>query len=329
MSGGDIFLASARAAIFCACIIFLFAASATLIILKPDLLSTKGQMTRWHAPDTLSIPTTKEGSLVLYGRELVKHTSLYLGPKGKVKRTTNGMNCQNCHLEGGTKFFGNNFSAVASTYPKFRERSGMVESIEKKVNDCIERSLNGTAIESESREMQAFVAYIKWVGRDVEKDSIPEGAGTWPISYLDRAADTAKGELVYRKYCERCHGKDATGQLAASRLEWKYPPLCGENSFNIGAGLLRLSKMAGYVKMNMPNDMATFDKPLLTDEEAWDVSAYITSLPRPSKDISKDWPDISKKPPDHPFGPFTDRFSETEHKYGPFKSMRSLSKRSK
>jgi thiosulfate dehydrogenase len=35
-------------------------------------------------------------------------------------------------------------------------------------------------------------------------------------------------------------------------------------------------------------------------------------------DISGDWPDISKKPVDHPFGPFIDGFSEQQHKYGPF-----------
>jgi len=82
--------------------------------------------------------------------------------------------------------------------------------------------------------------------------------------------------------------------------------------------LYRISRLAGYVKANMPNDESTFDQPVLTDEESWDVAAYIISMPRPQKDISKDWPDISKKPFDHPFGPFTDSFSEAQHKYGPF-----------
>jgi thiosulfate dehydrogenase len=34
--------------------------------------------------------------------------------------------------------------------------------------------------------------------------------------------------------------------------------------------------------------------------------------------IAKDWPDASKKPFDHPFGPFADGFSAEQHKYGPF-----------
>ena len=67
---------------------------------------------------------------------------------------------------------------------------------------------------------------------------------------------------------------------------------------------------------------ATFERPLLTDEQAWDVAAYVNSMSRPGKDLSMDWPDISKKPIDHPFGPFLDEFSEDQHKFGPFKPIK-------
>jgi len=66
---------------------------------------------------------------------------------------------------------------------------------------------------------------------------------------------------------------------------------------------------------------ATWDAPQLTDEETWDVAAYVNSMPRPTKDLSSDWPDISKKPIDHPFGPYADQFDATQHKYGPFKPI--------
>ena len=56
----------------------------------------------------------------------------------------------------------------------------------------------------------------------------------------------------------------------------------------------------------------------MTDVDSWDVAAFINSQPRPTKDISNDWPDISKKPMDHPFGPYSDGFSEQQHKFGPF-----------
>ncbi|HAS58435.1 MAG TPA: cytochrome C, partial [Algoriphagus sp.] len=54
---------------------------------------------------------------------------------------------------------------------------------------------------------------------------------------------------------------------------------------------------------------------------AWDVAAYVNSMERPSKDLSQDWPDISKKPMDHPFGPYSDSFPEVQHKFGPFKPI--------
>ena len=69
----------------------------------------------------------------------------------------------------------------------------------------------------------------------------------------------------------------------------------------------------------------TFENPFLTDEEAWDVAAYVNSMPRPDKDLSQDWPDISKKPIDHPFGPYADSFSEEQHKYGPFDPIKAAS----
>ena len=104
-------------------------------------------------------------------------------------------------------------------------------------------------------------------------------------------------------------------------LEWLYPPLWGNNSYNRGAGIFRLSRMAGYIKMNMPNEIPA-DSTLLGDEEAWDVAAFVNSMPRPVMDLSGDWPDISVKPIDHPFGPFADEFSESQHKYGPFRPIK-------
>ena len=62
----------------------------------------------WNPPDSSAIPVNAEGTLIRYGRDLIASTSVYLGPRGKVATITNGMNCQNCHLEAGTKFWGNN-----------------------------------------------------------------------------------------------------------------------------------------------------------------------------------------------------------------------------
>ena len=72
-----------------------------------------------------------------------------------------------------------------------------------------------------------------------------------------------------------------------------------------------------------------WDTPQLSDEEAWDVAAFVNSQQRPKKDLHLDWPKISGKPVDHPFGPYADNFTEQQHKYGPFEPIASARKRTK
>src|ERR1043165_1953438 len=276
---------------------------------------------KWSPPALSDVPNNDEGALIRYGHELIAHTSHFLGPKGLVSQTTNGMNCQNCHLDAGTKTWGNNYSAVASTYPKFRPRSGSIETIEKRVNDCIERSLNGTALDSNSKELRAFVAYIKWVGKDVAKDSPPSGSGLVKVPMMERAANAANGKAIFESKCVSCHGMDGQGKPDSLNFDrYQSPPLWGSHSYNTGAGLFRLSRFAGYVRANMPFE-AKEEEQKLSDEQAWDVAAYVNSQPRPGKPFKQDWPDISKKPFDHPFGPYSDTFPEKQHKYGPWQGI--------
>ena len=293
---------------------------------KSNQLSEILKSDEWEAPDTSFIPKNDSGNLIRYGRALVVRTSEYFGPNGKVKPIANGMNCQNCHLNAGTKLYANSFSAVYSIYPKLRARSGTIEYLEKRINDCLERSLNGKKLDSLSKEMRAMVAYINWVGKNVEKGVIPKGASVVDPPFLDRAADKEKGIIAFRKHCVSCHGDNGQGKLNSDSITYLYPPLWGPNSYNTAAGLYRLSRIAGFIKSNMPNLTSSFEKPTLTDEEAWDVAAYISSMPRPDKKFKNDWPDISKKPFDHPFGPFSNNFSEIQHKYGPFKEIIEASK---
>lgn len=272
-------------------------------------------------PPSLFVDNVLEGEereMVIYGEDIVANTSRYFGPHGSVAAITNGMNCQNCHLNAGRKNWGNNYSAVYSTYPRFRERSGTMETIYKRVSDCFERSLNGIAPDSNSKEYRAIYAYIKWVGQDVKKGEKPVGSGIEKLPFMDRAADTIKGKLVYTSQCQSCHGENGEGQLSLNSVSYEYPPLWGKHSYNDGAGLFRLSNFAGYIKSNMPFNQSTHANPKLTTEEAWDVAAYVNSQPRPKKDLGKDWPDISKKPFDHPYGPYTDGFNEAQHKFGPY-----------
>ena len=293
----------------------------TALLVKADSSKINTNKIDWQPPDTSSIPHTEDGDLIRYGRELIANTAYYLGPKGRVAHVSNGMNCQNCHIDAGAKPYGNCFSAVASTYPTFRPRSGIIESIEFRVNDCLQRSLNGKTIDSTSKEMKAMVAYLKWIGKDVPKGIKPKGANTEEVPFLDRAADTAKGRIVYQTKCVTCHGKNGEGMLKPDSIAYLYPPLWGPHSYNNGAGLYRLTRFAGYVKNNMPFG-ATRDNPQLSNEEAWDVAAFVNSQPRPKKDFPNDWPDIAMKSIDYPYGPYKDSFSQQQHKYGPFGAIK-------
>jgi thiosulfate dehydrogenase len=307
------------------------------IVAMPFVLSYKGQSEKekiatsteikktdstnyWTAPDINAITDAKLKAQVTYGKELIVHTAKYLGPNGSVMKISNGLNCQNCHLQAGTVVFGNNYGSVASLYPKFRARSGTVENVFKRVNDCIERSLNGKAIDTLGKEMQAIAAYINFTGSNVPKGNKAAGSGLKDLAWLDRAADPEKGMTVYTTKCQSCHQSNGEGTFTADKTEYVYPALWGSNSFNDGAGLYRISSFAKYVKYNMPQG-TTFRSPQLSDEEAWDVAAFVISQTRPHINVPKDWPDVSKKPVDHPFGPYADAFTEKQHKYGPFKPI--------
>jgi thiosulfate dehydrogenase len=85
----------------------------------------------------------------------------------------------------------------------------------------------------------------------------------------------------------------------------------------------RLLTAAAYAMHNMPIGTA-YDAPVLTDEEAYDVAAYVISQKRPEKaNLDKDFPVRLQKPVDTPYGPYADGFSLEQHKFGPFGPIRA------
>jgi thiosulfate dehydrogenase len=58
----------------------------------------------------------------------------------------------------------------------------------------------------------------------------------------------------------------------------------------------------------------TFDVPVLTDEQAYDVAGYIASQDRPKKpNLDEDFPIRLQKPIDTPYGPYADGFPAEQH----------------
>ena len=271
----------------------------------------------WQGPDSSAIPAGSIGDLIRYGQDLIARTGFYFGPAGVISRKQSGMNCQNCHLNAGRQPWGNNFGGVRSSYPKFKERRGAVEDIAQRISDCFERSLNGEAPDTTSGEVRAMIAYMEWLGTGVPKGKKPTGAGIEAIPYMERAADPVKGKQVYDVKCQTCHGPGGAGLKDKNGRVYIYPPLWGDHSYNTGASFYRLSRLAGFMLNNMPWG-TDYRKRVLSAEEAWDLAAFINSQPRPVKEFRQDWPDISLKPVDHPYGPFADDYPAVQHKFGPF-----------
>lgn len=270
----------------------------------------------WTAPDSNAIPHNDSGELIRYGKKLISSTATYFGPGGSTGHNSNGMNCQNCHLDAGTRVWAGNFGSVASLYPRFGDRRGNTETINQRITDCFERSMNGKAPDSNSLEMKAMNAYIRWVGKDVKKGKKPPGTGLEILTYIERPADPRKGKILYSQKCQLCHGVNGEGKPDSIR-GYLYPPLWGDHSYNSSAGLYRLSKFASFIKDNMPYGSSYINEKLTT-EEAWDIAAFVNSQPRTIKKFKQDWPNISLKPVDLPDAPFPDSYPSIQHKYGPF-----------
>src|SRR5204862_6873977 len=100
------------------------------------------------------------------------------------------------------------------------------------------------------------------------------------IPFLSRAADPAKGSVIYSARCKSCHGENGEGVLSSDSINFRYPPVWGNHSYAESAGMYRLSKLASFIKNNMSIG-ATHQNPQLTDEESWDVAAFINSQPPP------------------------------------------------
>lgn len=265
-----------------------------------------------------------ERSFIEYGKKLVDETAQYIGPEVKnpaLRFSGNNLSCDNCHLNSGTRPFAMPFIGVWGTYPNFRGRDNMLGTLEDRINGCMERSMNGKPLPVDGKEMKAMLAYIEFVNKGVPIGEKIKGQGLESMHFPDRAASPEQGSIIFAQYCRSCHGENGQGLRNGEPGDGKgylYPPLWGGDSFNDGAGMHRLLTAARFIKANMPYGVAV-GKPTLTDDEAYDVAAYINSFPRPEKaHKEKDYPDLKLKPQDCPYPPYADTMSIEQHKLGPY-----------
>lgn len=202
------------------------------------------------------------------------------------------MNCTSCHLNNGTTPNAGPWIGVTTQFPQYRDRTGKLDTLEDRINDCFERSLNGKRLPQGHQAMQDMIRYMKWLSKGYPPNAKIRLTGM-PHLRLDRQPDLDKGSAIYQAKCASCHQQNGEG-LFSEKGDTMFPALWGNKSFNIGAGMARLHTAAGFVKHNMPLELSN----TLSDEEAFDVAAFFTQQPRP--DFSNkhlDWP-LGKKPKD-------------------------------
>lgn len=288
---------------------------------RTELSSTQPHV----APDTSTIPHDATGEMIRYGRKLLIDFPYYLGQHGTVgKYGGNALGCQNCHLDAGTRPYGLNYFSSHARYPQYRAREGKILTLADRINNCVERPINGKPIPLNSKEMIAMLAYMKWLSQGIPVDTHVEGDELLPVKLGDVPASSDNGKMVYAAQCARCHGDNGQGQLKSDGVAYLYPPLWGLQSYQPGSSMHRIIKAAQFIKYNMPFDLAKWNNPVLSDQEALDVAAFINDdniHQRPYVEPFSAYPVRTEKPVDYYTGPFADGFSEHQHKFGPYNEI--------
>jgi thiosulfate dehydrogenase len=229
---------------------------------------TATQAALGRIPSPGPLPPGAQGSLISYGRDIVHATPRFAGKFIKAS-----MSCEACHLGAGTQTHGGSFRGIYANFPQYNKRAGHFITLQDRLAECFLYSMNGTPPAFSSREMIALTAYIAYLSNGAPVGSGFAGQGL--VNFKpDRTPNISAGRTVYEQRCSACHGAGGQGNAT-------YPPLWGPKSFNGGAGMHRLTTMSAFVRYNMP-----FGSPpnTLSKQQAYDVSAFVLSHPRPKFD---------------------------------------------
>jgi thiosulfate dehydrogenase len=241
-----------------------------------------GWPVNWYADrDADKLPASPENDLVRYGWQILIDTPRVIGKNASdpsMRLAGNNLACSQCHLNAGLVPYAAPLVSTFASFPMMAD--DRVLTLSERINGCMTRSMNGKPLVETSREMNALIAYIKWVGEKSPEGVRVAGMGLKPLSPAKEKPDTTRGAAVYAKECASCHGASGQGQSKLGGPGYSIPPLWGLDSFNAAAGMNKLPMAAAFIRANMPYN-TTVREPSLTEQEAWDVAAFMTSRERP------------------------------------------------
>lgn len=234
-------------------------------------------------PSVEDIPDDQFGAAVRRGMKAFNQTRQVAG-----EYVGNGQNCSNCHLGKGMAPNSAPLWAAWGVYPKYRGKNDHVNTMDERIRGCFTYSMNAKGSEKghppkpDSQILKDMQAYMFWSAQGAPiGESIP-GRGYREVPMPDKGYSVSRGEKIYEEQCAICHGDDGSGKYAEDGKQI-FPALWGEKAYNWGAGMHRVNTAAAFIKYNMPLGKANpVEKhAALSDQEAWDVSAFINSHERP------------------------------------------------
>jgi thiosulfate dehydrogenase len=216
--------------------------------------------------DPQALPSGPAGDSIRLGHDVMEHTQKYLP-----KNVTAGMSCTACHVAGGTAKRGGSFIGVYGRFPQWNKRAKRMIALQDRLAECFLYSMNGTPPAYSSKEMVAMVAYIAYLSRNVPVGTPQAADDRFVVPLPSASPNVAHGAALYAQKCSSCHGAGGAGVAGT------FPPLWGAKSFNSGAGMAHIDRMAGFVRYNMPQNAPG----TLSMNDSYDVAAYVLTHERP------------------------------------------------
>ena len=144
-----------------------------------------------------------------------------------------------------------------------------------RIADCFRYSQNGTSPPADSEEVLALMAYTNWLATGLPIGITPKASGYPALATPAMKPDRRRGEAVYAANCAVCHGANGQGSAFARRAG--DPGALGPAVVQLGRGhAFRRQRRRVRLREHAARRHGT-----LTEQQAWDVAAWIDSQPRP------------------------------------------------